>query len=95
MASEVKGQIPAGEEQAPAETEEAMGEALGCSPTLSIILGVVAIIWGLGVGVLGGITIAGGDPWDAWLGYILTFLLMVGLGVLGITLGREERRRKL
>ncbi|MGQ9625595.1 MAG: hypothetical protein ACUVV0_01655 [Anaerolineae bacterium] len=76
------------------QTEE-NAEVLGCSPTLSIVLGVIAIIWGIGVGVLGGITIAGGDPWDAWLGYILTFFLMVGLGVLGIALGLEERRKSL
>lgn len=76
------------------QTEE-NAEVLGCSPTLSIVLGAIAIIWGIGVGVLGGITIAGGDPWDAWLGYILTFFLMVGLGVLGIALGLEERRKSL
>lgn len=61
---------------------------LGC-----IVLGVIGIIWGGAVGVLGVMTILGGDPWDAWFGYILTCLFMIGLGILAIMLGLAERRQ--
>ncbi len=61
---------------------------LGC-----IALGVIGIIWGGAVGVLGVMTILGGDPWDAWFGYILTCLFMIGLGVLAIMMGLADRRQ--
>jgi hypothetical protein len=70
------------------ETVKSKWAGLGC-----IVLGVIGIIWGGAVGVLGVMTILGGDPWDAWFGYILTCVFMIGLGVLAIMMGLADRRQ--
>jgi len=55
---------------------------IGC-----IVLGIIGIVWGTWVGYLGLQYIIQGDTWDAWFGFILTFVFMVGLGVLSIWMG--------
>ncbi len=63
---------------------------IGC-----IVLGIISIIWGVGIpGVIGVGYILEGEPWDTWFTYLVTVLFMVGLGILSIVLGLDERRRR-
>jgi hypothetical protein len=62
---------------------------IGC-----IVLGIIGIVWGACVGYLGLQYIIEGDTWDAWFGFILTFVFMVGLGILSIWMGVGERRQR-
>ena len=62
---------------------------IGC-----IVLGIIGIIWGGWVGYLGLQYIIQGDTWDAWFGFILTFVFMIGLGILSIWMGVDERRQR-
>jgi len=62
---------------------------IGC-----IALGFIGIVWGAWVGYLGLQYILLGDTWDAWFGFILTFVFMVGLGILSIWMGVDERRQR-
>ena len=62
---------------------------IGC-----IALGIIGIVWGGWVGYLGLQYIIEGDTWDAWFGFILTFVFMVGLGILFIWMGVDERHQR-
>ena len=62
---------------------------IGC-----IVLGTIGIVWGTWVGYLGLQYIIQGDTWGAWFGFILTFAFMVGLGILAIWMGIDERRQR-
>ncbi len=74
----------------PIEAKASRGPLTGVG---CMVLGVVAIVWGGAVGYLGVLSIVRyHDPWDAWIGYFVTFLMMAGLGVLAIAWGIDERR---
>lgn len=63
---------------------------IGC-----IVLGIIGIVWGVGIpGYFGLQLILQGDTWDAWFGHVLTVVFMVGLGVLSIWMGIDERRQR-
>jgi hypothetical protein len=60
-----------------------------------IVAGIIAIVWGFWPpGYFGLQYIIEGDTWDAWFGFILTFVFMVGLGILFIWIGINERRQR-
>ena len=60
-----------------------------------IVVGIIAIVWGFWPpGYFGLQYIIEGDTWDAWFGFILTFVFMVCLGILFIWMGISERRQR-